>query len=89
MQKWLHPLDQVFLEADSDCHMFIKPGLMPDDATITATENGSMEKALHPVFIMHLDNFLRTFASVNDTCILTIDAHGSRNGYEWLEKCVV
>ena len=87
VQKWIDPLDPSFREGHPDCDMFTRPEWMPADATIRVTENGSMEMAILPAFIKHLDNFVRNVSGGKDSYLLTVDVHGSRNGYAWLEQC--
>lgn len=41
-----------------------------------------------PLFMKHLDRFVRKYVNKDDHYVLTLDGHGSRKGFQWIEACM-
>lgn len=58
----------------------ILEGWFSEGAMVVTTAKGSMYMKVLPLFIHHLNEFVRRFVSMDDLYLLTLDGHGSRKG---------
>lgn len=40
-----------------------------------------------PLFLRHLNNFIRRFVPKDTNYFLTLDGHASRKGFDWVQLC--
>ena len=67
------------------CARYAVPGWFPDeDRVLKVTENGSMEMEILQAFIMHISKHFQNIVG-NQSVLLTLDGHASRNGAGWIE----
>lgn len=84
MSAWFQPLEAVAYEkADQTvvrnlaCFKWF-----PKDAVVVCTEKGSMDMNILPLFVQHLNKFVRKYVPENYHYMLTLDGHGSRREIE-------
>ena len=46
-----------------------------------------MEMDILPAFLKHLNKFVRMFVPEETHYLLSLDGHGSLNGFEWVQEC--
>lgn len=89
MSNWLEPVTGKFTSAiQSKFLKYTRHGWFPRDGVVKTTENGSMESAILPSFIKHVDNYVRRHIASDKTYLLTLDGHSSRKGTEWIDECI-
>jgi len=100
MSNWFDPLLETEVNQKSGGLQAVglswlkDPNWFPEDAHISMSDNGSMEKRLISFAVDHIARAARKSISPSDTFCLTLDGHSSREGWEWLEnakshKCAV
>ena len=87
MSNWVDPLPTIYKNSRNACRKYEQENWFPRDGVIKCTEKGSMEMSVMPAFVKHLNAFVRSFLPQNETYLLSLDGHGSRNGAEWLDIC--
>lgn len=63
-------------------------GWFPKNGVIFCTEKLSMDMSVLPLFMKHLDKFVCRNFDKEEHFVLTLDVHGSRKGFEWVEMCM-
>lgn len=89
MSSWFEPLDATQykgLPVEVREHT-TRVGWFPKNGVVVCSENGSMDMNILPLFIQHINKFVRQFVPPETSYITTLDGHGSRKGIEWVELC--
>lgn len=47
-----------------------------------------MDMTVLPLFITHLNTFVRKYVAGDTHYLMTLDGHSSRKGFEWVELCM-
>lgn len=95
MAQWFWPLGESYNALKgSYLDKLTKPNWFPGEGCVICSENGSMEKYIIPLFIEHLNRFVRKHVHSSNDYLLLLDGHSSRNGADWLvtalsNKCQV
>ena len=87
MCNWFHPVNGSFHSIDPLCHKFINSDWFPSDAVVKVTENCYMEMSVMPAGMTHINQFVRNILLPENSYLLSLDGHSSRNGTEWIEVC--
>ena len=86
---WFVPLPRdVYCDKDGIPHKLCENQWFPDSGVHKLTENGSMEIDILAGFIDHFNSFVRQFVHPSQNILLTLHRHSSRNGFEWLRRCM-
>lgn len=89
MSNWFLPLDsEVYQHLPPPLSSLLREDWFPRDGVVICTENGSMTMAAMPLFISHLEKFVRTIVPSPTSYCVTIDGHSSRKGIDWIEQCI-
>ena len=95
MSNWYCKLEKEEYKLSSGrLSMLTEDGWFPSDACVVMVEKGSMEMRIIPLFMRHLNMFVRKYVPKENEYLLFLDGHSSRKGIERLElaqifKCVV
>lgn len=83
MARWFIPLDKALYKfEEGNLFSLARKIGSPSDGCVVMSGNGSMEKALIPIFIEHLDRFVRKHVPASLDYLLCLDGHSSRKGVE-------
>ena len=89
MSKWFEPLNSgIYKFENGRPHPLSEHGWCPDDACVAMTENGSMQMDVMPMFIEHINSFVRRTVNASLHYIFCLDGHSSRKGIKCLELCI-
>ena len=95
MSNWYLQLsEEKYKFEDGNLKRFTREGWFSSDACVVMADNGSMTMEIIPVFMAHLDKFVRQFFQQEMHYVLLLDGNSSRNGIDWLDfakahKCEV
>ena len=89
MSNWLEPIPNIYKNSSAlvFCEKFQQSEWFPNDGAIKCTDKGSIEMDILPAFVKHLNKFVRLLVPEETYYLLSLDVHGSINGFEWVEEC--
>ena len=86
MSNWYMKLAEDEYELSyGHLRVLTEDGWFPSDASLVMAEKGSMEMCIIPLFMQHLNRFVRQYVPSEQHYVLVLDGHISRKGVDWLE----